>query len=216
MRRLLGGIAAVLLLAACGTDKSTAPPTPTLTTAQLAMYYDSLAGALSPSDPRIHWLQEIDEALAFGAARTPIVIDVEGAPNLYWAVATATIGPPGAGQPGEIDSTYVLAAWLGDLKPTSFLQLTITYVRESSGLGDTAEAQVVVYADSTASGVAGTETVGAVQDVAVLDACTPIHLVNLYTPTGTCSTMSLEIGYQSSINGMPFRAMFGTRFMPSQ
>ncbi|HTD62427.1 MAG TPA: hypothetical protein VK679_17350 [Gemmatimonadaceae bacterium] len=205
MRRRAGGLAATLLIAACVGDQSSGPLPPALTTAQLALYYDSLAGLLSPSDSRIHWLQQIDNGLAFGAPRTPIEIDVAGQSNIYWAVAFATITPLQT----RVDSTYVLAAWTGDLVPFSFLEVTINYV------GDTAESQVVYYADSTAPGLTGSNTVAAVQGVVVHDACTPVTLVHLYTPTGACTLMTVQFGYQSSINGMPFRAMAGARLTPA-
>lgn len=205
MRRRAGGLAATLLIAACVGDQSTGPLPPALTTAQLALHYDSLAGVLSPSDSRIHWLQEIDNGLAFGAPRTPIEIDVVGQSNIYWAVAfatTTTFQTRG-------DSTYVLAAWTGDLMPFSFLEVTINYVH------DTAESQVVYYADSTARGLTGSNTIAAVQGVVVRSACTPVTLVHLYTPTGACTLMTVQFGYQSSINGMPFRAMAGARLTPA-
>jgi hypothetical protein len=205
MRRLAGGLAATLLIAACIDDQSSGPLPPALTTAQLALHYDSLAGVLSPSDSRIHWLQQIDNGLAFGAPPTPIEIDVAGASGLYAAVAFATIAPI----PTRVDSTYVLAAWTGGLLPFTFLEVTINYV------GDMAQSQVVYYADSTAPGLTGSNTVAAVQDVLVQGACTPVTLVHLSTPTGACTLMTVQLGYQSSINGMPFRAMAGARFIPS-
>jgi hypothetical protein len=205
MRRLAGGLAATLLIAACVGDQSSGPLPPALTTAQLALYYDSLAGALSPSDSRIHWLQQIDNGLAFGARPTPIEIDVAGLSNLYWAVAYAIIAPI----PARVDSTYVLAAWTGDLMPFSFLEVTINYVH------DTAESQVVYYGDGTAPGLTGSNTVAAVQGVVLQGACTPVTLVHLYTLTGACTLMTLQFGYQSSINGMPFRAMAGVRLTPA-
>jgi len=211
MRWLAGELAATLLIAACGVDQSTAPSSLELTTAQLAVYYDSLSGTLSPSDSRIHWLQQIDNGLAFGAPRTPIEIDVAGRSDLYWAVAFATITPL---QP-PVDSTYVLVAWTGDLRPLSFLQVTINYVRMAPGAPDTAEAQVVYYADSTAAGLTGSQTVAAVQNVVVQGGCTPVTLVHLYTLTGACALMTVQFGYQSSINGMPFRAMAGARLTPA-
>ncbi|HTA72667.1 MAG TPA: hypothetical protein VK733_00280 [Gemmatimonadaceae bacterium] len=205
MRRRAGGLAATLLIAACVGDQSSGPSPPAPTTAQLALYYDSLAGVLSPSDSRIHWLQQIDNGLAFGAPRTPVEIDVAGQSNIYWAVAYATITSP----PARVDSTYVLAAWTGDLMPFSFLEVTITYVR------DTAESQVVYYADSTARGLTGSNTVAGVQGVVVQGACTPVTLVHLYTLAGACTLMTVQFGYQSSINGMPFRAMAGVRLTPA-
>jgi hypothetical protein len=215
MRRLMGGLAATLLVAACGVDKSTAPSTPDLTTAQLAAYYDSLAGVLSPSDSRIHWLQAIDNGLAFGAPRTPMEIDVDGESNLYWGVATATIDQqPVTPKAGQVDSTYVLAAWTGDLMPLTFLEVSINFVRRTSGTADTAESLVQYYADSTASALVGTQVVAAVQDVETQGSCTPVTLVHLFAPPGVCTVLSLQLGYQSSINGMPFRAMAGTRFTP--
>ncbi|HSY81916.1 MAG TPA: hypothetical protein VK807_09145 [Gemmatimonadaceae bacterium] len=205
MRRLAGGLAATLLIAACLDDQAAGPLPPALTTAQLALYYDSLAGVLSPSDSRIHWLQQIDNGLAFGAPPTPVEIDVAGRSNLYWAVAYATITPIST----RVDSTYVLAAWTGDLMPFSFLEVTINYVR------DTAESQVVYYADSTAPGLTGSNTVAAVQGVVLQGACTPVTLVHLYTLTGACTLMHVQLGYQSSINGMPFRAMAAARLTPA-
>jgi len=205
MRRRAGGLAATLLIAACVGDQSSGPLPPALTTAQLAVHYDSLAGALSPSDSRIHWLQQIDNGLAFGAPRTPVEIDVAGQTTIYWAVAYATITPLQA----RVDSTYVLVAWTGDLTPFSFLEVTIAYV------GDTAESQVVYYADSTARGLTGSNTVAGVQGVVVQGACTPVTLVHLYTLPGACTLMTVQLGYQSSINGMPFRAMAGVRLTPA-
>jgi len=206
----------MLGIAACGVDQ--VPPTgPALTTTQLALGMDSLAGALPPGDPRVNWLQQIDNGLALGAPRTLIEIDVDGKGGFYWAVATASIAPlDSARRAGEIDSTYVLAAWQGVILPSAFLELDINFARRAYGQPDTAESQVVYFKDSTASALVGDTVVGALQNTVASGACTPVKLVNLVLPAGTCTLISTEIGYQSSIDGMPFRYMRGARLMLSR
>jgi hypothetical protein len=215
MRRVAGVLGAIAALAACGNDL---PPAtgPVYTTAQLALYYDSLAGELPPGDSRVYWLQQIDNAMAFGAPRTSIEIDVAGKSNLYYAVAVATVPVlPTPGLAGEVDSTYVLSAWTGSFAPISFLQASVTFVGRGGGLSDTAESQVAYDADSEATSLVGQQTVVAVQDVRLHGPCTPVRLAHLYQATGPCMLMSLGLGYQSSINGMPFRAIDGVRLTPT-
>lgn len=211
MRRLVAVLSAILAMTACGLDQVAAPKGPTLTTAQLAMAYDSLAGTLALTDPRIHWLQQIDNGLALGAPRTPIEIDVAGLAGLYWAVATAYVSGDTVGRVGAVDSSYVLTAWQGALEPFTFLSLNIEYVRRPYGVPDTAEAQISYFSSDTAGGLSSDSVVAATENTVVHGACTPVVLVHLLLPTGHCMLISTEIGYQSSLDGMPFRALQGAR-----
>lgn len=211
MRRLAAVVGSTLAIAACGLDQVAAPTGPTLTTAQLAHAYDSIAGTLSPDDPRIHWLQQIDNAMAFGAPRTPIEIDVAGLAGLYWAVATAYVSVDTTGRVGAIDSSYVLTAWQGALIPFTFLELNIAFARRPYNVPDTAEAQVAYFSSDTAGGRSTDSVVAATQRTTVHGACTPVTLVHLFLPTGHCMLISTQIGYQSSLDGMPFRALQGVR-----
>jgi hypothetical protein len=216
MRRLAAVVGSTLAMAACGGDRVAAPNTPNLTTAQLALALDSIAGVLSPSDPRIHWLQQIDNGLALGAGRTLIEIDIDGQARLLWAVATATIRSlDTTGRAGAVDSTYVLIGWEGGLMPISFLELDINYLRRTGGQADTAESGVTFFADSDASGLVADTTVAAVQNTVIRGDCTPVTLMHLVLPTGHCTLISTQVGYQSSINGMPFRALLGSRLTPT-
>lgn len=216
MRRLAAVVGSTLAIAACGVDQVAAPTTPTLTTAQLALAFDSLAGTLPPWDGRVHWLQQIDNALALGAPRTAIEIDVAGQAGLYWAVASATIATlDTTGPVRSVDSTYVLTAWQGGIVPFDFLELDIAFARRAYPQPDTAEAQVAYFANDTAGGLTGDTVVAATQRTVIHGDCTPVKLVNLLLPTGHCMLISTQIGYQSSINGMPFRALMGVRLTPN-
>jgi hypothetical protein len=216
MRGLAAVVGSTLAIAACGVDQVAAPNTPALTTAQLAVAFDSLAGTLPTGDARIHWLQQIDNAMAFGAARTPIEIDVAGQTNLYWAVATATIATlDTTGPVRSVDSTYVLVAWQGAIVPFDFLELDITFARRAYAQPDTAEAHVAYFPSDTASGLVGESVVAATQNTVIQGDCTPVTLVHLALPTGHCALISTQMGYQSSIAGMPFRAVLGARLTPT-
>ncbi len=209
-------VGSTLAIAACGVDRVAAPTTPTLTTAQLALAFDSLAGTLPPGDSRVHWLQQIDNAMALGAPRTAIEIDVAGQAGLWWAVVSATVATlDTTGPVRSIDSNYVLTAWQGGIVPFDFLELAIAFARRADNQPDTAEAHVAYFANDTVSGLAGDTVVAATQKTIIHGDCTPVTLVHLVLPTGHCTLISTQIGYQSSINGMPFRALLGVRLTPN-
>jgi len=194
MRRLCLA-AATLVTVACGSDQSTNNNTPPpLTAAQLALHFDTLAGALqasSPGDIRLVWYQDIASILARGVSPSGISAHVAGGLTFLYAVAEIDAFADTVN--GKVaDSAYRLAAWEPPESPVGFIDVRVLFLPAGAGKADTTVTLVGVYPDTL-----GDAKIDSTEDSGLLvlgnkGACDLTPLQHLTVPTNPCSKVALD------------------------
>jgi hypothetical protein len=189
-------MAATIVAAACGSDSSTGPPPPpTLTAAQWALHFDSLAGQLqqsSPGDARIQWFQEMVRVLARGAIPTGVTMRLEGGPAFVEAVTEVDQFSSPINAKLTADSTYILAAWAPSFRPTQFLDVHVSFLH-SGGQTDTTRTLVTLNVDTLGHTVVDSTAVAGGQAVSARGSCVFTQLTYLTVETNACTR--IEVGW---------------------
>jgi hypothetical protein len=185
-----GALAGVLAgAAACGSDQST-NSIPSLTAAQLAMHFDTLAGQLEvshPGDIRLSWYQQIAEVLARGQSPTGLAARLVTGPAVMPALTEIHAYPDTINAHLIVDSTYNLAAWLPTPQPTIFVDVYVRFIKTAAGHPDSTAALVSIFDTTGASIKDTTAAVIASLTNSNSGACTVTPLVHLTVPANPCT-----------------------------
>ena len=194
MRRLCraASVAAIAAAAACGTDQSTNTGA-LLTAAQLAMHFDTLAGALqasSPGDIRLTWYQDIARILARGVGQTSLLTQLQGARTGF--VAASEIDAFADTVKGVIaDSTYRLAAWFPSGLPSQFIDLRVRFLPAGTGKADTSSITLKVYTDTLGHLLTDNKEIVGVGTLGARGTCGMTPLQHLTVPQNPCSRVAV-------------------------
>ena len=191
-----GVAAAIAIMAACGGDQSTnTTPTP-LTSAQLALHFDTLAGqlaAVSPGDPRLNWYQDIASILARGVSPTAGQMHVAGGPAVFETATEVDAFADSLGGKKIADSTYRLAAWGPATHPTQFLDVRVRFVPPKSGTTDTTVTYITFYGDTTSNNIfTDTTEVASLQLINNRGLCQITALQHLTVPSNPCTKVAVD------------------------
>jgi hypothetical protein len=194
MRAPLACLLAIIVVG-CSSDTPTGTgTTTTLTSAQLAMHFDSLAGQLqtsSPGDIRIQWYQEIVRVVGRGPSPSGINIRLDDGPAYLQSVTEVDEFPTKISATLTADSTYILAAWGPPLRPTQFVDARIRFLPDA-GHADTANTLVTFYSDTLGHTITDTAATFGVSVVGNHGDCTFTQLTYLSVETNPCLRASVE------------------------
>ena len=194
-RRALLAVGVVVAAAACGSDQSTNSGTPPLTSAELALHFDTLAGALqasSPTDVRLTWYQDIASILALGVSPSGVAATVQGGNAVFVSAVEIDAFADSSGGKLVADSTYRLAAWAPPSRPTQFVDMRVRFLPAGVGKADTVASRILVYTDTLGGALADSSEVVAVQVVANRGLCTHTALQHLVVPTNPCTHATVD------------------------
>jgi hypothetical protein len=146
---MAAGAAATVATLACSADQSTnTTGTTPLTSAQLALHFDSLAGQLPVGDIRLTWYQEMDRILALGVSPTAAQMHLGGGPAVLETATEIDAFADSVNGQKIADSTYHLAGWFPTTRPTEFFDVRVRFLPAGTGNPDTMATYITWYADT--------------------------------------------------------------------
>lgn len=214
------GALATLGIVACSSDTVTSPPPPSLTPAQLAHRFDSLAQSLSvssPGDIRIQWYQEMVRVLARGAAPSTLAIRAAGGPSSVNGLTEIDQFPTVLNAKVTADSTYILALYSPPLRPTAFIDVHVWFLPNGAN-ADTTRTLVTAYLDTLGRQVTDTLEVADPVIVTERGACGLTQLSYLTVPSNPClkATVNWIVGGGTDLLSIdPGLVVSGVHFSPT-
>lgn len=193
---LAAGAAMTAAAMACSSDIPTnIPNPPTLTAAELALHFDTLAGALQTSsagDPRLIWYQDIASIAARGVTPTIASIHVGGGPAILDLMTEIDAFPDTANGKTIADSTYRLAGWAPELHPTEFLNVRVRFLPAGLGNPDTTATYITLYGDTLGHNVVDSTARVSLAVLSNRGQCEDTPLQHLTVPSNPCSKVAAD------------------------
>jgi len=195
MRRLMliAGAAATAATLACSGDQSTNAPVTPLTSAQLALHFDTLAGQTPVNDIRLGWYQNIDRILALGVSPTAAQMHLGGGPAVLETATEVDAFADSANGVKIADSTYRLAGWFPSTRPTQFIDMRVRFLPAGAGNPDTVATYITWYADSAGQNIFVDSTEKVVLTVlSSRGVCQVTALQHLTVPPNPCTHVTVD------------------------
>jgi hypothetical protein len=197
IRRLVlaAGVAATAATMACGSDQSTNIPTTGLSSAALALHFDTLAGALqasSPHDVRLKWYQSIASILALGVSPSGSNVHLAGGPAVLETLTEVDAFADSANGKKIADSTYRLAGWSPSTRPTEFVDVRVRFLPAGIGNPDTTATYITFYFDTTGDMVVDSTEKVILQALSNRGLCQITALQHLTVPSNPCTKVAVD------------------------
>lgn len=185
-------MAAAVGMMACGGDQSTNTTVVPLTSAQLALHFDTLAGQLPPGDIRLVWYQDIASILALGVSPATAQARLNGGPAVFEMLTEIDAFPDSVNGKPIDDSTYRLAAWFPVTKPSQFVDVRVRYLRAGTGKADTTATYITYYQDTVGQAYLDSSQAASFTVLSNRGLCEVTALKNLTVPSNPCTKVAVD------------------------
>jgi hypothetical protein len=186
-------VAAAVAMMACSSDQSTNTTVTPLTSAQLALHFDTLAGQLPVGDIRLGWYQEMDRILALGVSPAAAQMHLGGGPTVLETATEIDAFADSVNGQKVADSTYRLAGWFPSTRPTQFLDMRVRFLPAGAGNPDTIATYITWYADTAGHNTFTDSTEKVVLTVlSSRGVCQVTALQHLTVPPNPCTHITVD------------------------